>query len=122
MGGPNLEILRFAMYLAVPTASILYFGDPEWYDRYVVPYGKKIWPDYETTHKPPHTQAGVKEQLEKYKAERLQRKMASGQVEGAGQVGMGDVSAGAAGETVGSRVPLGTFGGRSTESTTERLV
>lgn len=32
-----VEILRFAMYLAVPTASILYFGDPEWYDRYVVP-------------------------------------------------------------------------------------
>ena len=33
----QVEILRFAMYLAVPTASILYFGDPEWYDRYVVP-------------------------------------------------------------------------------------
>jgi hypothetical protein len=32
-----VEIIRFAMYLAVPTASILYFGDPEWYDRYVVP-------------------------------------------------------------------------------------
>lgn len=35
-----VEILRFAMYLAVPTASILYFGDPEWYDRYVVPVSR----------------------------------------------------------------------------------
>lgn len=50
---------------------MLYFGGPEFYDKYVK--GIKFWPDYETTHKPPTTPDDVKDTLAKLKAEREER-------------------------------------------------
>ncbi|KAI5451696.1 hypothetical protein NCC49_001345 [Naganishia albida] len=122
MGGPNLEIIRFAMYLAVPTASILYFGDPEWYDRYVVPYGRKIWPDYETTHKPPHTQAGIQEQLAKFKAERLNKKKGQEHTQIAGEAATPHIASLTEPTSVHAQVPAGTFERRTPEGASERLV
>ncbi|KAJ9111296.1 hypothetical protein QFC20_002587 [Naganishia adeliensis] len=117
-----VEILRFAMYLAVPTASILYFGDPEWYDRYVVPYGRKIWPDYETTHKPPHTQAGIQEQLAKFKAERLNKKKGQDQSEVTGEAVTPHIASLTEPNSVHSQLPSGTFDSRPTEGSSQRLV
>ena len=37
MGGPNLEVFKFAVYLFVPIVSLVYFGDPAWYHTHVVP-------------------------------------------------------------------------------------
>jgi hypothetical protein len=37
MGGPNLEIFKFSIYLFVPIAALVHFGDPEWYRTTVVP-------------------------------------------------------------------------------------
>ena len=37
MGGPNLEIFKFSLYLFVPIAALVHFGDPEWYRTTVVP-------------------------------------------------------------------------------------
>ena len=37
MGGPNLEIFEFTLYLFVPLAALIHFGDPEWYRTTVVP-------------------------------------------------------------------------------------
>lgn len=37
MGGPNLEVFKFAVYLFVPLVSLVYFGDPAWYQTHVVP-------------------------------------------------------------------------------------
>jgi len=37
MGGPNLEIFKFTLYLCVPLAALIHFGDPEWYRTTVVP-------------------------------------------------------------------------------------
>lgn len=37
MGGPNLEIFKFSIYLFVPIAALIHFGDPEWYRSTVVP-------------------------------------------------------------------------------------
>ena len=39
MGGPNLEIFKFTLYLVVPLAALIHFGDPEWYRTKVVPVG-----------------------------------------------------------------------------------
>ncbi|KAJ9127339.1 hypothetical protein QFC24_000746 [Naganishia onofrii] len=112
------------MYLAVPTASILYFGDPEWYDRYVVPYGKKIWPDYETTHKPPKTQAEIQEQLARFKAERLERKKAQGLTQSEGnnvQSGLDTVASTA--QSIRSQLPDTPFESRpSQDAPAGRLV
>lgn len=37
MGGPNLEIFKFTLYLVVPLAALIHFGSPEWYRTKVVP-------------------------------------------------------------------------------------
>lgn len=37
MGGPNLEIFKFSLYLFVPLAALVHFGDPQWYRDVVVP-------------------------------------------------------------------------------------
>jgi len=37
MGGPNLEILKFSIYLFVPIVALIHFGDPQWYREKVVP-------------------------------------------------------------------------------------
>lgn len=39
MGGPNLEIFKFTLYLFVPLAALIHFGNPEWYRTKVVPVG-----------------------------------------------------------------------------------
>lgn len=37
MGGPNLEIFKFSLYLFVPIVALIHFGNPEWYREKVVP-------------------------------------------------------------------------------------
>lgn len=37
MGGPNLEIFKFSLYLFVPIFALVHFGDPAWYRAHVVP-------------------------------------------------------------------------------------
>lgn len=37
MGGPNLEVFKFALYLFVPIASLIYFGDPDFYRTHALP-------------------------------------------------------------------------------------
>ena len=37
MGGPNLEIFKFSLYLFVPIVALVHFGNPEWYREKVVP-------------------------------------------------------------------------------------
>jgi protein PET100 len=37
MGGPNLEIFKFSLYLFVPIFALVHFGDPHWYRNTVLP-------------------------------------------------------------------------------------
>ncbi|KAF7970753.1 hypothetical protein HWV62_23162 [Athelia sp. TMB] len=37
MGGANLEVAKFGLYLFVPVFALLHFGDPEWYRAHVLP-------------------------------------------------------------------------------------
>ena len=37
MGGPNLEIFKFSVYLICPIFALVHFGDPDWYRKHVVP-------------------------------------------------------------------------------------
>lgn len=70
--------------------------------------------------KPPHTQAGVQEQLAKYKAERLLRKKGPAGVEGDAQPA--PLRGEQASSVVGSQVPMGAFEEGKTRRTEERLV
>ncbi|KAJ7063084.1 hypothetical protein C8F01DRAFT_1250667 [Mycena amicta] len=75
MGSPNLEIFKFGVYLFVPLFSLVYFGDPAWYQTHVVPYRDKLLPPIEKTVRDiPFEQSRVREELERIKQERLQRK------------------------------------------------
>ncbi|KAF8655858.1 hypothetical protein AX16_002941 [Volvariella volvacea WC 439] len=77
MGGPNLEIFKFSLYLFVPIAALVHFGDPQWYRTHVVPYRDRLFPPLERTNQRiPHDSSGVREELERIKAERLARRAA----------------------------------------------
>lgn len=75
MGGPNLEIFKFSLYLFVPIAALVHFGDPEWYRRHVVPYRDRLFPGPErTSHNIPKETVAIREELARIKADRLARR------------------------------------------------
>ncbi|EAU88117.1 hypothetical protein CC1G_03789 [Coprinopsis cinerea okayama7 len=77
MGGPNLEIFKFSLYLFVPIAALVHFGDPDWYREHVVPYRLKLFPPPDrTVHRLPTEQSAIREELERIKAERLAKRAA----------------------------------------------
>lgn len=39
MAGPNLEVFKFAVYVFFPVLIFMRYGDPDWYDRNVLPVG-----------------------------------------------------------------------------------
>ena len=50
MAGPNLEVFKFAVYVFFPVALFWHFGDPEWYDRNVLPVRPQLSPTMSCTH------------------------------------------------------------------------
>ncbi|KAJ2959375.1 hypothetical protein NQZ79_g5158 [Umbelopsis isabellina] len=73
MGGPRLEVAKFGVYVFFPVGVMLYFGGPDFYDKYV--RGINFWPDFEKTHQPPKTTDEVRAALDKMKSEREERWM-----------------------------------------------
>ncbi|KAG5645815.1 hypothetical protein DXG03_005156 [Asterophora parasitica] len=77
MGGPNLEVFKFSLYLFVPIASLVHFGDPDWYREHVVPYRDKLFPSAERTiQKIPKDQSAIRDELNRIRAERLAKRSA----------------------------------------------
>jgi len=75
MGGPNLEVFKFATYVFIPIIVMAHFGNPEWYQKNVLPYKEKIFPPEENlVRNLPHDQVTLKEELARIKAERLAAK------------------------------------------------
>ncbi|CAH7683817.1 expressed protein [Phakopsora pachyrhizi] len=37
MAGPRMELFKFGMYVFFPIAIMIHYGDPEWYQKYVLP-------------------------------------------------------------------------------------
>ena len=37
MGGPNLEVFKFATYVFLPLLVMAHYGNPEWYAKNVLP-------------------------------------------------------------------------------------
>ncbi|KAF9266289.1 hypothetical protein L218DRAFT_834848, partial [Marasmius fiardii PR-910] len=74
MGGPNLEIFKFSLYLFVPIFALVKFGDPEWYRTTVLPYRDKLFPPEERIIRElPADQKSLREELARIKAERIAR-------------------------------------------------
>lgn len=45
MAGPNLELVKFSIYLFFPLAIMVHYGDPQWYHDNVLPVRNRFWPD-----------------------------------------------------------------------------
>ncbi|CAO1631844.1 unnamed protein product [Sympodiomycopsis kandeliae] len=76
MAGPNLEVFKFGLYLFFPLAVMIHYGDPEWYQRHVLPFRDEFWPKESTLFKPPRTSEGVKSTIEELRNERLAKRNA----------------------------------------------
>ncbi|KIJ69509.1 hypothetical protein HYDPIDRAFT_80629 [Hydnomerulius pinastri MD-312] len=76
MGGPNLEVFKFGLYLFVPVFALLHFGDPQWYHDNVLPYKDHLFPPPGRTHgRLPTEQDAIRSELERVKAEKLARRL-----------------------------------------------
>ncbi|EKM82989.1 hypothetical protein AGABI1DRAFT_97913 [Agaricus bisporus var. burnettii JB137-S8] len=77
MGGPNLEVFKFSLYLFIPIVALVHFGDPEWYRQNVIPYKWKLFPPPERTNQNiPKETLAIREELDRIKSERLSRRVA----------------------------------------------
>ncbi|KDQ59471.1 hypothetical protein JAAARDRAFT_126811 [Jaapia argillacea MUCL 33604] len=76
MGGPNLEVFKFGLYVFFPVVTLLYYGDPEWYNKHVIPYKDHIFArEDKIVSKLPTEQSSVRDELARIKAEKLARRM-----------------------------------------------
>ncbi|KAF7789558.1 hypothetical protein EIP86_000504 [Pleurotus ostreatoroseus] len=75
MGGPNLEVFKFATYVAFPLLVMLHYSNPEWYAKHVLPYKEKIFPPEQNIVRDlPNDKTTLREELARIKAERLAKK------------------------------------------------
>ncbi|KAI9879670.1 MAG: hypothetical protein M1830_007777 [Pleopsidium flavum] len=81
MGGPNLEVFKFGMYIMFPIAWMYYFGT-NLENRFSVP---DFWPKPESTHKIPFEKEDIHGELERLKQKRLARRARRLQVEEKGE-------------------------------------
>ncbi|KAL8678758.1 MAG: hypothetical protein Q9186_004909 [Xanthomendoza sp. 1 TL-2023] len=89
MGGPNLEIFKFGMYIMFPIGWMYYFGT-NLENRFAVP---DFWPAPETTHKIPFERDELKAELERLKRRRLEgraRRIQGGEEVANGEGGPGE--------------------------------
>ncbi|KAG8935945.1 hypothetical protein FRC03_003766 [Tulasnella sp. 419] len=75
MAGPNLELFKFGVYVFIPIAMMVHYGNPQWYNDHVLPYRERFWPKPDHLNRNlPQTSSELKQELERIKAERLQAK------------------------------------------------
>ncbi|KAK3719625.1 hypothetical protein LTR37_004162 [Vermiconidia calcicola] len=67
MGGPNLEVFKFGMYIMFPIGIMYYFGT-NLDSRFKVP---DFWPKEGQSHRIPFEKEEINEELERLKARRL---------------------------------------------------
>ncbi|KAF9518268.1 hypothetical protein BS47DRAFT_1248851, partial [Hydnum rufescens UP504] len=81
MAGPNLEVARFGFYVFFPIAMMLHYGNPDWFEKHVVPARDKLFPHWRQPMymlcslglKPPTDPHEIKNEISRLKAERLAR-------------------------------------------------
>ncbi|KAK7526437.1 hypothetical protein IWX49DRAFT_581077 [Phyllosticta citricarpa] len=67
MGGPNLEVFKFGLYILFPIGYMWYFGT-NLEERFSVP---DFWPKESQTHKIPFEKDEIQSELARMKARRL---------------------------------------------------
>ncbi|CAG8959409.1 hypothetical protein HYFRA_00001307 [Hymenoscyphus fraxineus] len=67
MGGPNLEVFKFGMYIMFPIAIMYYYGT-NLDNKFSVP---GFWPKPEQTNRIPFEREEIRSELERLRARRL---------------------------------------------------
>jgi len=78
MGGPNLEVFKFGMYIMFPIGIMYYFGT-NLDSRFATP---DFWPKPGQTHTIPFEKDEITEELQRLKANRLAARQRRLQLEG----------------------------------------
>ncbi|KAF2471254.1 uncharacterized protein BDR25DRAFT_24981 [Lindgomyces ingoldianus] len=68
MGGPNLEVFKFGMYILFPIGIMYYFGT-NLDGKFSVP---DFWPKESQTHKIPYEREEIAKELERLKRVRME--------------------------------------------------
>ncbi|KAI9832563.1 MAG: hypothetical protein M1819_004353 [Sarea resinae] len=70
MAGPNLEVLKFGVYIMFPIGFMYYFGT-NLDSRFTVP---GFWPKPEETNRIPFEKEDIQAELERLRTRRLERR------------------------------------------------
>ncbi|KAI9595761.1 hypothetical protein BDF19DRAFT_439991 [Syncephalis fuscata] len=74
MAGPRLEVFKFGIYVFFPIMFMTWIGSPEWYEQHVDRLRTAFNPPRELCNDPPTSREGVREQVERMRAERQARR------------------------------------------------
>ncbi|GAA5837058.1 hypothetical protein JCM11251_004488 [Rhodosporidiobolus azoricus] len=74
MAPAQLELFKFALYVFCPVATMLHYGDPEWYERWVAPLRSDFRKDDVKQIEPPRDTSELKAELARLREERLARR------------------------------------------------
>ncbi|KAK4053189.1 hypothetical protein OIV83_001924 [Microbotryomycetes sp. JL201] len=74
MAPAQLELFKFALYVFVPIAAMIHYGDPDWYERHVGPLREWYRRDDLRQVAPPQTTDELKAELDRLRDQRLARK------------------------------------------------
>ncbi|GAA5854770.1 hypothetical protein JCM9279_000939 [Rhodotorula babjevae] len=74
MAPAQLELFKFTLYVFAPVATMLHYGDPDWYERWVGPHRADYRKEDIKQVEPPRDTAELKAELARLRDERLARK------------------------------------------------
>ncbi|SCZ97037.1 BZ3500_MvSof-1268-A1-R1_Chr4-2g06946 [Microbotryum saponariae] len=74
MAPAQLELFKFGLYVFIPIAAMLHYGDPDWYEQYVGPLRSNYRKDDLPQIAPAQTPSELKDQLAKMREERLKKR------------------------------------------------
>ncbi|KAG9043748.1 hypothetical protein FS837_009153 [Tulasnella sp. UAMH 9824] len=79
MAGPNLELVKFGIYVFFPVAIMLHYGNPDWYQTHIIPYRERFWPtDPRTTNtNVPHSSTELSNEIAALKLKKLRERQAA---------------------------------------------
>ncbi|KAH9822555.1 hypothetical protein DFH28DRAFT_1092460 [Melampsora americana] len=78
MAGPNLELIKFGMYVFFPIGIMIHYGDPDWYRKYVLPEKNQFLKIKENEPIPPRNKFELErdlKELKELKNKKLEKKM-----------------------------------------------
>ncbi|KAI8454148.1 hypothetical protein BY996DRAFT_2369306 [Phakopsora pachyrhizi] len=81
MAGPRMELFKFGMYVFFPIAIMIHYGDPEWYQKYVLPDKSDFLRLEKMKTSPPRNPTELKKELDQLEQIRKAKKQKKAQAD-----------------------------------------